>query len=226
MKRTMYCQTLCLLSSPSAHIPQEKPTEQPTNTTPLKYYITRNDTLQGIALRYGLNGHELCRLNNLPPSSLRTTPHLLHTRRYLTLPPSARQLSGSASNENSEEVKERQVRIQLEKAEKRLQTLTKEVDWQIAKAYVALEDDAEETGEYDRKLKEGGLPNRFPSNLEERAIAKYLDDDEWEANARKDGGKVGVTGLPFVHGWGNSENRTVQSEKEVHGRHERHWWQR
>jgi LysM repeat protein len=32
-------------------------TEQPTNSdaAPPKYYITRNDTLQGIALRYGLN---------------------------------------------------------------------------------------------------------------------------------------------------------------------------
>lgn len=40
----------------------EQPTEQPTNTTPLKYYITRNDTLQGIALRYGLNVSKI-----LPP---------------------------------------------------------------------------------------------------------------------------------------------------------------
>jgi hypothetical protein len=31
-------------------------TEQATNdATPSNYYITRNDTLQGIALRYGLN---------------------------------------------------------------------------------------------------------------------------------------------------------------------------
>lgn len=39
-------------------LPRGGPTEQPTiinEATPSKYHITRNDTLQGIALRYGLN---------------------------------------------------------------------------------------------------------------------------------------------------------------------------
>jgi hypothetical protein len=120
-----------------------------------------------------------------------------------------------------EEVRERKAIIQRERAEKRLQTFTKEVDWHIAKAYVALADDTQETDEYDRKRKEGGLIGNAPSNLEERAIGKYLDDEEWEANARKDGGKVGPSGLPFVNGWGNSKDNTVQSEKVGHGRQ---WW--
>jgi hypothetical protein len=169
-----------------------------------------------------MQGHELCRLNNLPPSTLRTTPHLLHTRRYLILPSSARQLPVSSSNENVEEVRERDARIQRERAEKRLQMFTKEVDWHVAKAYVALADDAQETDEYDWKRKEGSLQGIAPSNLVERAIGKYLDDEEWEANARKDGGKVGPSGAPFVNGWDNSEDRTIRSEKEALGR--RRWW--
>lgn len=60
---------------------------------PSRYYINSRDTLQGIALRYGVNGRELCRLNNLPPSTLSTTPHLLHTRTFIVLPPSAKSLS-------------------------------------------------------------------------------------------------------------------------------------
>jgi len=141
----------------------------------------------------------------------------------LTLPPSARQLGGLQRNANdsAEEVRERETKIHRERAEKRLQTLTKEVDWHVAKAYVALADDAEEVDEYDQKRKEVGYPGNTSSSLEERAIGRYLDDDEWEANVWKDGGKVGVSGLPFVNGWGNSEDRIARYEKEVDGRR---WW--
>ena len=79
----------------------------------------------------------------------------------------------------------------------------------IAKAYVALADDEEEMDEYDRKRKEGGLPANARLNLEERAIGKYLDDEEWEANVSNGRGKVGVTGLPFAGGWGNRNDSTV-----------------
>jgi hypothetical protein len=137
------------------------------------------------------------------------------------LPPSARQLPGLPQDENEEELQKREARIQRERAEKRLQTLTKEVDWRIAKAYVALADDTEETEEYDWKRKEGGLPGGSSSNLEERAIGRYLDDEDWEANVRRDGGKVGLAGLPFFNGWDNSQARTARSEKEVQ---EHNWW--
>jgi hypothetical protein len=98
--------------------------------------------------------------------------------------------------------------------------LTKEVDWHVAKAYVALADDAEETEEHDRKRKEGALPGGSSSNLGERAIERYLDDEDWEANVRRDGGKVGPTGLPFVNGWDNND-RSTRSEKVVQGHS---WW--
>ncbi|CAA7266946.1 unnamed protein product [Cyclocybe aegerita] len=61
-----------------------------TKTTPYKYYLSPADTLQGISLRFGVDGHEICRMNNLPPSVIRTTPHLLHTRAFILLPPTAK----------------------------------------------------------------------------------------------------------------------------------------
>src|ERR1700733_5738568 len=123
-----------------------------------------------------LQGHELCRLNNLPLTTLRTTPHILHTRHYLILPPSARQPSTPQSpGDAQQEEQEREARIQRERAEKRLQTFTKELDRHVAKAYVALEDDPGETDEYRRKTKEGGLPGNISSSLGERAIGRYLD---------------------------------------------------
>ncbi|KAG6909962.1 hypothetical protein DXG01_014231 [Tephrocybe rancida] len=165
---------------------------------PLKYYIAQSDTLQGIVLRYGLDGHELCRLNNLPPSTLRTTPHLLHTRRFLILPPSARKAGVPVNQETPEQAAAREASQGKERAEKRLQTLTKEVDWRVAKAYVALADDpveeVEEQEEWERKRKESGSGSSArPSNLEDRAIRKYLDDDEWEENQRRQGSKASLS---------------------------------
>ena len=79
-------------------------------TNGLQYHIQLKDTLQGIALRFGVDvsfvglstgvgflrfycpkqGRDLCRLNKLPPSTLNTNPQLLHTRKVITLPPSSR----------------------------------------------------------------------------------------------------------------------------------------
>ncbi|KAG1733629.1 uncharacterized protein EDB91DRAFT_1148502 [Suillus paluster] len=129
---------------------------------PSRYYINPKDTLQGIALRYGVNGRELCRLNNLPPSTLSTTPHLLHTRTFIVLPPSAKSLS--VTQDADLDARARRVR---EKATRRLQMLTKEVDWRVAKAYVALADDPDEEAVYGIKYKETGGVGI--SNLEARA---------------------------------------------------------
>ncbi|PBK92767.1 hypothetical protein ARMGADRAFT_908399, partial [Armillaria gallica] len=126
-----------------------------------KYYIKRTDTLQGIALRFGVDGRELCRLNNLPPSTLSITPHILHTREFLLLPPASHPKLRASDSEPTG-------RRETERAEKRLQVLTKEVDWRVAKAYVALADEID----LDSKLKQ-------PS-VEARAISRYLDDEEWE----------------------------------------------
>ncbi|OBZ72073.1 hypothetical protein A0H81_07833 [Grifola frondosa] len=98
-----------------------------------KYYIKPDDTLVGIALRFGIDGRVLCRLNGLPPSTLRTTPHLLHTRTFLTFPLSARAMEPQSPSAIAAE-EERKVKHAREHAETRLQALTKEVDRHVAQA--------------------------------------------------------------------------------------------
>ncbi|KAK0189656.1 hypothetical protein F5146DRAFT_633373 [Armillaria mellea] len=149
--------------------------EKSSASGPPKYYIKRTDTLQGIALRFGVDGRELCRLNNLPPSTLTITPHILHTREFLLLPPASHPKLKASDFEPTG-------RRETERAEKRLQVLTKEVDWRVAKAYVALADDID----LDTKLKQ-------PS-VEARAISRYLDDEEWESG---EGGPVAIQRFPY-----------------------------
>ncbi|KAJ7227081.1 hypothetical protein GGX14DRAFT_548025 [Mycena pura] len=172
-------------SSPVAIGSLPAPTES-APSPPSKYYIKRSDTLQGIALRFGIDGRELCRLNKLAPSTLSTTPHLLHTRSFLTFPPSAHaKLLASDPRPDSEEERAREVRRMRERAEKRMQVLTKEVDWRVAKAYIALADDPEAADAFALKQKElgvGASPGASSSSrLEAVAIDQYLDDLEWEA---------------------------------------------
>ncbi|KAL5485702.1 hypothetical protein ACEPAI_6743 [Sanghuangporus weigelae] len=113
-------------------------TEVATKPTPRKHYIQKGDTLRGLALRYGVDGRALCRLNNLPPSTLTTTPHILHTRTTLILPPSAKSLPPGEEEESHDYDPERERQIKLEKTAKRLQLITKEADWDVAKAYAVL----------------------------------------------------------------------------------------
>ncbi|KAI6042976.1 hypothetical protein EDC04DRAFT_869651 [Pisolithus marmoratus] len=167
------------------------PSEQTSfryEAVPSLYYLERGDTLQGIALRFHLNGHELCRLNNLPMSTLTTTPHLLHIRTSIRLPPSARTQHHGASTSVSPETKAGAAR---ERAEKRLQAVTKEADWRVAKAYVALADDPEADVLFDAKRKELGTDVNG-SGLEARALDMYLEDEEWE-KAQRAAGAVPTT---------------------------------
>ncbi|KAF7316909.1 LysM domain-containing protein [Mycena chlorophos] len=141
-----------------------------------KYFVKKGDTLRGIALRFKVDGRTLCQLNKLPPSTLTTTPHLLHTRSFLLLPPSAQSKLQSSDTQPDPE---QEVRRTRERAEKRLQTLTKEVDWRVARAYVALAEDPAAVDAYALKQKELGAA--ASSSLESMAVAQYLDDLEWEA---------------------------------------------
>ncbi|EEB89949.1 hypothetical protein MPER_11904, partial [Moniliophthora perniciosa FA553] len=172
-----------------------------------QYHIIRGDTLQGIVLKFGLNREQLCRLNNLPPSTLTTTPHLLHTRTVLLLPDSARITDSNKENisfldpdnpnpERTQEDEERLVRRAREKAGKRLQTLTKEVDWDVAKAYVALAEGQDAEDAYGMKQKELGTGGGGRSTLEAIAVDAYLDDAEWEAEEIRAGRGPTVRPLP------------------------------
>ncbi|KAJ3972725.1 hypothetical protein EV361DRAFT_904051 [Lentinula raphanica] len=158
-----------------------------------EYHIRRGDTVHGIALRFGVEGRELCRLNKLPPSTLSTTPHLLHTRTVLTLPASARLKDKTGQSLLSS----------IEPDEEK-----SEIDWRVAKAYIAIAEQEGTEGyraSYDLKHKEldGGPASRKTpgsgsqvSDLELMALDKYFDDDEWEARERREGRFCQLSRLP------------------------------
>jgi hypothetical protein len=82
-----------------------------------------------------------------------------------------------------------------ERAGKRLQTLTKEVDWRVARAYVALADDPDEAAVFARKQKELGAPAAAP--LDAVAVDHYLEDLEWEAEQLKAGRGPSIPKFPI-----------------------------
>lgn len=146
---------------------------------------------------------ELCRLNDLPTTTLSTTPHILHTRNTILLPPAFKlppedPVLGEARR--------------VERAEKRLQTVTKETDWRVAKAYVAIVQDSDPSEVLGKKEKpgdcEGGL-RKTPEGplqgiLESEAIDRYLDDAEWEEREVREGRGLAIQKFP----WGSFDQKT------------------
>lgn len=120
----------------------------------------------------------------LPFSTLSTTPHLLHTRRWLNLPPTAQQVLPP-----DPKVLEAHNR---ERAEKRFQFVTKEIDWRVAKAYVALAEDEDDSAKTKESIEALSRPALEPRALEAKAVDRYLDDEEWE---------VGQSGGPHLQGF-------------------------
>ncbi|KAG8933264.1 hypothetical protein FRC02_012250 [Tulasnella sp. 418] len=176
--------------------------ETPSN----RYWIKSKDTLTGLALKYGVDARTLCRLNDLPPSTLNTTPHLLHTRTFLIFPPNPkRPLSPPPADE-----KERLERLEREKATKRLQFVTKEVDYGIARAYVSLAD-TDDLETLSHKKESGERPN-----LKGRAVDMYLEDEEWERSERMAGRGPQLQGFPFFN-----RSNTVCRDKQPN---EKGWW--
>jgi len=136
----------------------------------------------------------------LPPTTLSTTPYLLHTRGILTLPPNAKlfdKFGNKFSNDPKaiEEEKARAVGRIRSRAEGRLQLITKETDWRVLKTYVALAEDPDELAKYDVKRKESGATSNpshlgpLSSSLEAAAVDMYMEDEEWE---RTEGRKMAI----------------------------------
>lgn len=168
----------------------------------------------------------LCRLNGLPPSALSTTPHLLHTRRTLKLPPNTKvkdsalfSLSRTANHNapgRRDDVKHRRDhKDALERATKRLQCVTKETDWRVAQAYIAI---STPTTSRIRPTEELTLPDVIANC----AAQKYLDDEEWETQEAANGrGPPSITGigmrmspsLDLVSRLLSSEKRYIVKEK-------------
>ncbi|KAF9484356.1 hypothetical protein BDN70DRAFT_849869 [Pholiota conissans] len=92
-------------SSLSESIGDQEPAK--ASTGPCKYYLKRSDTLMGICLRFGVDSHEVCKLNNLPTSVMRTTPHLLHTRAFIILPVNPKTSQYASAQVHDAEEKER-----------------------------------------------------------------------------------------------------------------------
>ncbi|KAI0360123.1 hypothetical protein OH77DRAFT_1472199 [Trametes cingulata] len=201
-----------------------------SGSTPPKYFIKPEDTLLGISLKLGVDARILCRLNNLPISTLRTTPHLLHTRAFLILPLSARPPPPLSPVEQALD-EERKARIARERAETRFQTMTKETDRGVAKAYVALAGlpDGEES-DFKEYEKEKGLRRRRArashddedQELEGRAMDRYFDDEEWEARERAEGRKAALPSFPYAPVAGSSRSG---AQVRVNGDGEKSWWQ-
>ncbi|EPT05655.1 hypothetical protein FOMPIDRAFT_1021408 [Fomitopsis schrenkii] len=191
-----------------------------TSSTPQRYYIQPNDTLIGIALRFHVDGRTLCRLNDLPLSTLRTTPHLLHTRTSLVLPASAASGPKSLGPILKQPGPDESARRARERAESRFRVLTKEADYRVARAYVAIagvEDDAADAFREDEAKKSSPLPDAIkrlrPSSsaeaggsLEGRAVDKYLDDEEWEERQRNNGRSAQISAFPLFSGMNQSSD--------------------
>ncbi|KAI0749557.1 hypothetical protein C8Q80DRAFT_1269421 [Daedaleopsis nitida] len=211
--------------------PSPKVEEQPPGM-PSKYFIRSEDTLLGISLKLRVDGRILCRLNNLPISTLRTTPHLLHTRAFLLLPPSARPAPPLTAAEQTLD-EERRARFATERAETRFQSMTKETDRDVAKAYVALAGlpDGADIKEYDKE-KDNGLRKRHArtsadgdgeGNIEGRAMDQYFDDGDWEEREREEGRKATISPFPyFSQPAGSSRAAEKASAASLGG--QKSWW--
>ena len=148
----------------------------------------------------------------------------MHTRTFLTLPPTSRKVSPETAKPNAEEEAAHAARRAREKAEKRLQLLTKEVDWRVAKTYVALaessntppeEEESSETKKREKLRPESvvirdpytGAESSLPLSLESRAIDRYLDDDEWEERERQAGRGVVIPKFPLIEPTGSKAGK-------------------
>ncbi|KAF5359803.1 hypothetical protein D9756_003341 [Leucocoprinus leucothites] len=217
---------LMLPSPPDATTESDMETSTQSATELQKYYINPRDTVHGIALRFGVDARDLCRTNGLPFSTLSTTPHLLHTRAFLTLPPSSKPVPLQYVLSKDDQMK-RDAQRTKERAEKRLQMITKEVDWRVAKSYVALANNPEfeEGTAHTCNGKEmpdskgpisKSTPGDSSSGLESRAIDMYLEDGDWEQNELAAGRSPTLPRFPL-------SNKKVTPASECSGTKAK-WW--
>ncbi|CEL55354.1 hypothetical protein RSOLAG1IB_01364 [Rhizoctonia solani AG-1 IB] len=192
-------------------------TESPSVTNTLlpqssTYYIKPRDTVTGIALKHGVDPRQLCRLNKLPPSTLTTTPHLLHTRTTLQLPPGSR-----APSPPPPDLQQRLEVRAKERAGKAFQAITKETDWGVAQTYVSLLD-VEDDGIKEGKRRMVDIHSK--DGRQALAVDQYLDDNTWEEEQRKAGLSPRIEPFPYfdLRGKENTEH------KEATGGGGSGWW--
>lgn len=76
--------------------------------------------------------------------------------------------------------------------------VTRETDSHIAKAYISLSDLPEAHEAHDLKMKAIDDSEPHTSSIEGGAVSQYLDDEEWEANERREGRGVNIPSFPFA----------------------------
>jgi len=152
-------------------------------------------------------------LNDLPPSTLTSQPHLLRTRKTLlisrrSIPRSKLPPSTLFSSTDLPDVpltdaeREEQAKRERERAIKRFQLLTKSQDPRVGAAYLSLSEydegsldllsglemEVDQDAEHEGG-KEGGAGKRgkreWPDkgNREQRALDQYYEDERWEREA-------------------------------------------
>jgi len=176
-------------STAGREVQESLPKEPGRHGCNTEYWIKPRDTLIGIALKYGVDGRLLCQLNALPPSTLTVTPHLLHTRTTLVMPPTARR----PPTPPPADIQERLEKRAKEKAAKRLQFVTKETDPNIARTYISLGEGLD-IGKAEEKSTK--FSSQFDT-LEGRAISQYLEDSEWEASQLRLGASATIRPFPY-----------------------------
>ncbi|QRV90078.1 LysM domain protein [Ceratobasidium sp. AG-Ba] len=205
-------------SNPEDQVQSTNSLTPPNTSLPISstYYIKSKDTVAGIALRYGVDPRQLCRLNKLPISTLTTTPHLLHTRTTLQLPPGSR-----APSPPPADLQERLEARARERAGRAFQAVTKETDWGVAQTYVALLDIEDDGG-----MKEGKRRMVDPKSRDGRqalAVDAYLDDNAWEEDQKKAGLSPRIEPFPYFSFKGK-ENVEIPKEGSSAGSSD--WWQK
>lgn len=156
-------------------------TEETAEVVEVIHQLRRTDTILSVARQYAADPHELLTLNDLPPSVMSTTPHLLRTRKTLVI--SRRRVSDKAHlhpSESQPEDEETCQKRQREREVKRFQLVTKTVDPGVGRAYLSLEDEVDALdSQYQGETKEGGKKISAP-RAEERAVGRYWEDEDWE----------------------------------------------
>lgn len=121
----------------------------------------------------------------------------MHTRTFILLP-----LTNKPSPPPPTDIEEREAQQRRERAAKKFQFVTKEVDWWIAKTYVALAEDTE-INDYGLKRKEAGH-TLVSKDATGEAIDSYLDDLEWEKNQGSAGSVPRIAPFPYFAGTSNA----------------------
>ncbi|WOO79817.1 uncharacterized protein LOC62_02G003332 [Vanrija pseudolonga] len=163
----------------------------------IKHLVSRGDTLQSIARKYATDPHALLALNNLPHAALYANPAILRTRVEIVI--SRRTVTGTSDEGDDEDGAERR----RQRALKRFQVVSKEVDRGVAGAYLALAEEGEgstsgEGGEgreggwgTEKKGGEKATKDKEKGASPRSALDAYFSDEEWErAVPRPAKGKV------------------------------------